>query len=432
MRRTLNVYLCGEKTGVLAEDGNANLSFLYDPAVLKKPGAPQPLSVRLPVREGAYHHQYAYPFFENLTPEGRPLEIIANKLRISENNPFSILDKIGGDCAGAVALYEGEKPSGSDEPLRAISEKDMARIIHALPDNPLLTGMRNPPRLSLAGAQYKFAVCMGAGETFFSPNDEYPSTHIIKIGNDSYKNLLHNELFCMLLAQDAGLPVPPVSLRAAKGSLYLNIARYDRHIAPAALAALAAPSDERIYKAERIHQEDFCLALGYPSGKKYQADGGPDLRKCFQAITQYSHHKITDIFSFIQWITFNYLIGNADTHAKNISFLHKNNRVILAPFYDLLSTEIYPPRLASRKIAMLINGKYQYDTIKQKDFPELYRQFGLNPLQTMKNASRFFTHFAEKTNSLKDRLNADRLTASPVYDAIFDLIKQRLSVLTAL
>jgi serine/threonine-protein kinase HipA len=38
---------------------------------------------------------------------------------------------------------------------------------------------------------------------------------------------------------------------------------------------------------------------------------------------------------------FNYLIGNNDAHGKNFSLLYKNKRPLLAPAYDILSTEIY-------------------------------------------------------------------------------------------
>ena len=400
----------GQKIGTLSEDRYTQLSFQYEP------GVKQALSVRLPVREEEYSHIYAYPFFENLTPEGRPLEIIANKFRISENNPFSILEKIGGDCAGAVALYDGERPARSNEQLREISKKEMAQIIDELPENPLLTGIKDTPRLSLAGAQSKFALCAGAEETFFSPNDEYPSTQLIKVENNIYKNILHNELFCMNLAHEVGLPVSAACLREAEGRLFLDISRYDRFI---------VSRQNGIFKALRIHQEDFCQALGYPSIKKYQSDGGPGLRVCYQAIDKYSNNKIADLFSFLLWIVFNYIIGNADAHAKNISFLHKDGKITLAPFYDLLSTEVYPQKISSRKIAMLINGKYQYDKIKYEDFIELCKQLGINPLQTMKNVSKYFDHITDKARSLKDRLNADPLTASSVYDDIITLIVQR-------
>jgi len=415
--RSLNVYLFGIKVGVLTEKEQSRLSFQYEP------DAQAPLSVRMPVREEEYPHDYAHPFFENLTPEGRPLEIIANRMRISEYNPFSILDKIGGDCAGAIALYEGEIPYRLYEPLREITEKEMARIIDTLPENPLLTGMDNPPRLSLAGAQFKFAVCGGTGITppenrYFCPNEDYPSTTIIKIENKIYKNLLHNELFCMMLGHSLGLNIPQIRLCEAEGRLFLNITRYDREPETA--------SHDRIIKSARIHQEDFCQALGRPSGGKYQADGGPGLRNCYQAIIQYSSGKVTDAFSFLQWIAFNYLVGNADAHAKNLSFLHKNGRITLAPFYDLLSTEIYPEKFSSRKIAMLINGKDQYEKIVRKDFFALYEQLDLNPSQTMKHMTSFFANAAEKADALRGQLNSVKPCASPVYDDIIDIIKKRL------
>jgi serine/threonine-protein kinase HipA len=420
MSRSLNVYLFGRKAGVLTEDEQSRLSFRYEP------DAQAPLSVRMPVRTEEYLHDHAYPFFENLIPEGSPLEIIADRMHIPENNPFSVLDKIGGDCAGAVALYEGEIPDRLHEPLREITGAEMARIIDTLPENPLLTSMDNPPRLSLAGAQFKFAVCAGTGAIapaealYFCPNEDYPSTTIIKIEHKVYKNLLHNELFCMMLGRSLGLNIPQIRLCETEGRLFLDIARYDREPEPV--------NHDRIIKSARIHQEDFCQALGRPSGRKYQADGGPGLRNCYQAIMQYSSSKVADAFSFLQWTAFNYLIGNADAHAKNLSFLHKNGRITLAPFYDLLSTEIYPEKLSSRKIAMLINGKDQYEKMRHKDFLALYEQLDLNPSQTMKNIAHFFAKAAEKTDSLRNQLNSGKLTASPVYDDIVGLIKKRLSV----
>ena len=60
---------------------------------------------------------------------------------------------------------------------------------------------------------------------------------------------------------------------------------------------------------------------------------------------------------FLQLIVFNFLIGNADAHAKNLSILHADNGIKLAPFYDLVSTEIEDENL-SKTISMFINKKY--------------------------------------------------------------------------
>jgi serine/threonine-protein kinase HipA len=315
-------------------------------------------------------------------------------------------------------LYKGKKPAGSNEPLREITEKDMTRLIDELPENPLFTGVDDPPRLSLAGAQSKFAV-YGGHDGYYYPNDNFPSTQIIKIGNNKFTDILQNELFCMMLGQNLRLNIPQaVCLCEAGGRLYLDISRYDRNV---------VPLQGGIFKTERIHQEDFCQALGYPSGKKYQADGGPGLRNCYQAIIKYSRNKVADAFSFLQWTAFNYLIGNADAHAKNLSFLHNKGQITLAPFYDLLSTEIYPEKITSRKIAMLVNGKDRYEKIRQKDFLAVFEQLALNPLQAMKNVSQRFVNIMKYAEILRNSLNSYKLTASPVYDDIIALIKKHMA-----
>jgi len=114
MSRQLNVYLYGKKTGVLLEDDLGHLQFQYDS------GAELPLSVRLPVRSEVYDAPYAEPFFNNLTPEGEALKILAEKLHFSDDNSFSILARISGECAGAVSLYEGDMAGWRPENTRLL------------------------------------------------------------------------------------------------------------------------------------------------------------------------------------------------------------------------------------------------------------------------------------------------------------------------
>ena len=125
MGKKLNVYLCGNKIGVLSEDELLQISFQYDAS-----GA-APLSVNLPPRSEIYPHAAAYPFFENLIPEGEAFEILT-KDHISGNKTFSILDRFGGDCAGAVAFHE-TSPADKNM-LYEISSSKIAAIIDKLPD----------------------------------------------------------------------------------------------------------------------------------------------------------------------------------------------------------------------------------------------------------------------------------------------------------
>jgi hypothetical protein len=87
---------------------------------------------------------------------------------------------------------------------------------------------------------------------------------------------------------------------------------------------------------------------------------------------------------------------------------------------------VYPEKITSRKIAMLINGKDRYEKIRRKDFVELYTQLGLNPLLVTKNLSHRFSKTMETAKSLRIKLNSQRMTASPIYDDIIALIEKRL------
>jgi serine/threonine-protein kinase HipA len=410
MEKKLNVYLCGNKIGVLSEDEILQLTFQYDNLKVAQ------LSVNLPVRSEPYPNAYAFPFFENLTPEGEVFEILTGN-HVSGNKTFSILDRYGGDCAGAVAFYE-KQPTDKEE-LYEIPSSKIAQIIDRLPEDPLLTGMENPPRLSLAGAQSKFAIYKSDNK-YFRSNDENPTTHIIKINNKRFPNLLKNELFCMKLAEKIQLNVPETELKDVDGRPYLEITRYDRFVQNGIVS--------------RIHQEDFCQALGIASARKYQTGDGASLGDCYRIVYEYSDKRLADTLRFIEWIIFNYLVGNTDAHAKNISLLHINDGIKLAPFYDILSTEIYSEKIIDHTTAMLINGKGKYDSIKPEDFIALFEVLKLNATNTMKSIKDKFEHFFSTAEKLREKLLAEDLSTeefsdASVFDDILAIIKKRHKVL---
>ena len=45
---------------------------------------------------------------------------------------------------------------------------------------------------------------------------------------------------------------------------------------------------------------------------------------------------------FIDYFLYNFLIGNADAHAKNFSIVEVGGRRSIAPIYDAMSTVVYP------------------------------------------------------------------------------------------
>jgi len=427
MSRELNVFLCGKKVGVLCENELSQLSFKYCD------NAASPLSVNLPLQDNEYTHPYAFPFFENLTPEGEAFDILT-KDHISGNKIFSILDRFGGDCAGAVSFYETTFYPQQSTQLYEISSDKVAQIIEKLPQDPLFTGFDNPPRLSLAGAQSKFAVYKFCGK-YYRSNDNYPTTHIIKITNKKFPHLLENEFFCIKLAQALQLDVPNIELKVTENCPglgpvpYLEIERFDRRIEKTDAAENLIPS----YPSAviRIHQEDFCQALGIVSSKKYQSGGGARLKDCYTVIEKYSENQLTDITRFTEWIIYNYFIGNTDAHAKNISLLHSESGIKLAPFYDLLSTEVYTEKLVDHTMAMLINGKGKYASLVLNDFTALFGQLGLNATNMIKSIKNKFVDIISIAENLRKNCLKDNcyVNDSPVFDEIIAIIKKRWDVL---
>ena len=162
----------------------------------------------------------------------------------------------------------------------------------------------------------------------------------------AFEGLVENEYLCLHAASTIGLLVPRVEIRRIKDITYLLIERYDRLI-----------QDNHI---ARIHQEDFCQALGIVSTRKYQNEGGPSFKQCFELL-QNTTQPVSDLNRLASGLIYNYLICNMDAHGKNFSLLHNASQLSLAPFYDMLCTRFYPT--LSEKMAMKIGSKYHADLV---------------------------------------------------------------------
>ena len=127
-----------------------------------------------------------------------------------------------------------------------------------------------------------------------------------------------------------------------------------------------------------------------------------------------------------EWIIFNYLIGNTDAHAKNLSLLHSDSGVKLAPFYDLLSTEVYPETIIDHEMAMLINGKGKYSSLRPKDFIALFENLDQNATNMMKTIKDKFAGFVPMAENLRNNMPDPDL---PIYDKIIATIRKRFSIL---
>lgn len=266
-----------------------------------------------------------------------------------------MLKAVGGDCAGALALYpHGGKPAEVSDDVEVLDNAQLKEILDLIKRRPMLAG-EDGCRLSLAGAQDKLAVGFHDGRVLLIKGGA-PTTHILKPVIWRVQDSVHNEMFCMRLARMVGIDAPDVSLHFVDDALYHLVERYDRRVGQNGVVA-------------HIHQEDFCQALGIAPEIKYEREGGPAIAACQDVIAKHASCPATDRIKLLNIILFNYLVGNADAHGKNFSLLYKGSKPELAPAYDLLSTAIYPDM--SKQMAMKIGGEYEPNEVCVRHFHRL-------------------------------------------------------------
>jgi serine/threonine-protein kinase HipA len=398
MKRTLDVYLHSDLAGKLVQDEQGVMRFKYDSQWLHRPGA-IPLSHSLPLIDKRFGRNESHAFFAGILPEQHQRETIAKTLGISPRNDFAMLDKIGGECAGAVTfLPEGQMPPKREDSYRVLSSEALAEILRTLPRRPLMAG-EDGVRLSLAGAQDKIAVHVSS-DRISLPLAGAPSTHILKPAIQRFEGLVFNEALCMQLARDIGLNGAHVETHKVEEIDFLLIKRYDR-----ILKRDGTSTTEILY---RIHQEDFCQALGIAPENKYQIEGGPSLRDCFALLREVSSAPVLDLNALLDAVIFNVLVGNNDAHGKNFSLVYSEGQTRLAPLYDVLSTAYYAE--LSPKMAMKIGGEYNPQQLTSRDFERMADEGGL----AKRIVKRRILEVAELTLSNVRKTDVDDATARGV------------------
>lgn len=357
---TLAVTWDGEQVGVLerADERSREYAFTYV----------QPrraLSLSLPTSTTSFTPAQSRPFFEALLPEGAVREQIAAQLKLAASDSYGLLAALGRDCAGAIQIYESRRTS---EPwsVEWLDDEGLDELVRDLPRRPL--GVRAGDerlRLSLAGVQRKAVLVRDRDGRFGQPLNGMPSTHILKPDPDDsgVPALAINECFCMRLAVACGLEVAPVELLILADRPCLVVTRFDRDLDDAPV--------------RRLHQEDFCQALGLAPDFKYQHEGWevPSFAAFARLLDDHGVRPGADRLMLAGAAVFNYLIGNADAHAKNFSLLHEPGGVRMAPLYDLVSTAVYPE--VNQDLALAIGDAHHADAVGHTEWADLATDLGL-------------------------------------------------------
>lgn len=367
----LDVYLEGspDPIGLLTRANDGSLSFEYISGDVS-----HPLSLSLPLEQGPFSDTETRGFFENLLFENAMREQVMQKYAIDQNDIANLLYHLGKDCPGAVSVVpEGAAPAKQPGNLShdyvPLSEADLARIMGSLRDRKRMPDGTDDPS-PLAGVQGKVALTLLPDGQFALPRKGIgaPTTHILKVPGPYDMRLVDHEHKLMQLAADfLDHPIAETQMIGDGDLRGLLITRYDREIIDG--------------KVHRIHQEDFCQALGFGSYLKYQRKG--------ESVQTFTARRVGLILSkcdvpakarlaFFEGTILNLLFGNADNHAKNHSLLYmpsRPNRPQLAPFYDMVPTII--DSTVTHQLSFDIGAAKMTDDITDHDLESFAKDLGM-------------------------------------------------------
>jgi serine/threonine-protein kinase HipA len=213
----------------------------------------------------------------------------------------------------------------------------------------------------------------------------------------------------MRLVAAVGLQVAPIEPRRLSNRTFLLVERYDRE----------TMADGGV---RRLHQEDFCQALGFPPENKYAGEGGPGFKACFDLVRRACSTPAPAVLRLLDVAIFNAILGNADAHSKNFSLLYSGQTVDLAPLYDLLSTVAYPE--LSENFAMRIAKRATLDEFRPDTWERFADDIGVGAPFTRRRVSALAQAMSEQAPGLARSLATFGLDAAAL-DSFAELIKGR-------
>jgi serine/threonine-protein kinase HipA len=365
MAHVLNVSTQDGSVGQLGFESQQDIySFTYDETWQTRETA-FALSPHIPLSGEQPKLGTVHRFLANLLPEGRALEVASVMYQMSKDNTFGLVHILGKEPVGAlsftatakkaVPVADGVEPAEAE--YTAAEEEDAPPVRRIVPNEELSERIRRRDeipfpvwdrklRLSVAGFQDKLQVLVEGESLSLVDGGPISSTHILKPEslNPASAFMVANEHYCMTLAASIGLPTAAVEIRRIPEPILL-IKRFDREVELDPADSLTA------LRVRRTHVIDGCQALDLPVSLKYERNFGNaqavrDIRegasfeKLF-ALEPYLENPAHARQIMLRWALFQLFIGNSDAHGKNLSFHGRPAGLSPAPFYDLVSVNVY-------------------------------------------------------------------------------------------
>lgn len=316
------------------------------------------LSTSLPVKTSKYKEGLTGNWFSGLLPEGERLKLLSKMLNCRDDDYFTMLSNIGYECAGAVQIIPEGKSCVAPGEYKIIDEDQLLKIFS---DNMLINTSNDFIRISIGGFQDKLCVAYNNNEIYL-PSSGAISSHILKPERTDYSGMVESEAWATTVSSYV-TSASVVDIIKVKDLPVLRVKRYDRN------------------KNKRIHQEDFCQALGINMLNKYanikeEKGTDPSYKKFVNILMTYAEDPIYEIKVLAKQMVTNFLLGNYDSHAKNYSIIHNQNHSIsMAPMYDVVPIAEVEPK--TKYLSLRINHKIKTSEINREDLFLEIRSWGI-------------------------------------------------------
>ena len=353
--------------------------FEYDPTWLADPEA-HVLAPQFPLVPTRFWDTSVRHFFFNLIPEGTAYQDILNDLKDPGASGFDLIGRLGEECLGVLAILPEGKAPRLEQTFIPVSRQELSRRIQDRAAHKPFLMSNHQASMSLPGAQDKLGLRFDPGSrTYFDTVSTTPSTHIAKPDTrlTHFSPSAINEFLVMKLADALKLNVPEVSFDQVPESLFI-VRRYDRR--------------QEQGKVVCLHQVDLCQLLDVGADWKYERQGGLVSLRLIASKLRELRVPGSDLLLFQRWVMFNFLVGNSDAHAKNVSVLVTPQGYRLAPFYDLLCVQAY----GDDRLALFIGDDERFQSVGAHSWEAFCQDCGFGYRETMK----LLRNMADKMPSL--------------------------------
>jgi hypothetical protein len=225
-------------------------------------------------------------------------------------------------------------------------------------------------------------------------------------------------MLCTAVLREMGLPVPHLELGKIGENLCVVSKRFDRWGEGA--------------EATRLHQETFWQALGIPPGAENAEEEAdrPGFHHSCELLREIGEEESVETLFTVGFC--NFLLGNdanaivqrEDVHGRNSALLSGEDGPLLAPFCDIVSTDVYGDPPSGATLVEYVERSSAWIGVVRLGLECEYE-----PQPTLFRALETTSLLCQKLTSVANRA-VEEGWYQPVMDDISALVRKRLGRLT--